>query len=139
MSPAVSKLDHQKSALSLYLSFPSVSFVDFKMSFGWSAGDVISAIQLTTKIITSLWSAGGSRANFQEIETELHDLQKALLEISELTGSPEQIPEIHALKFASCACGKTLQRFYEKLKPFEDSLGVASENGKFKAAPRMVR
>lgn len=109
------------------------------MSFGWSVGDVIAAIQLTTKVITSLSDANGSRTHFQELESELNGLQTALLDISDLTSCPEQIPEITALKFASCACGETIQRFYEKIKPFEEDLGVASKIRKLKAAPRMVR
>jgi hypothetical protein len=71
--------------------------------------------------------------------TELQGLEKALDEINELAKSSSDIPEISALKFASSACGDTLQRFYDKIKPFKESLGSVSTKGKVRAAPRMVR
>jgi hypothetical protein len=64
-----------------------------------------------------------------------------LFEIAHLAdgSSPAQIPEMRALKFVACSCEGTLKRFYEKIKPFEASLGIQSVSGKVKAAPRMVR
>jgi hypothetical protein len=109
------------------------------MSFGWSAGDIVAAIYLVNRIITSVGSVGGAREHFQELESELGSLLKALHEIAELTSLPGQIPEIIALKFAACLCEKTLKRFFEKIKPFDKTLGTASQTSKLKAAPRMVR
>jgi hypothetical protein len=56
-----------------------------------------------------------------------------------LAKSSSDMPEISALKFASSACGDTLQRFYDKIKPFKESLSNVSTKGKVRAAPRMVR
>lgn len=109
------------------------------MSFGWSAGDIVATINLVNRIITSVSSVGGAREHFQELESELAGLLQTLTEISELTSQPEQIPEIVALQFAACLCEDTLKRFYEKIKPFIVTLGVASQTSKLKAAPRMVR
>jgi hypothetical protein len=108
------------------------------MSFGWSAGDTFSAVKLINNIICSVQSTGGARDNFQELVTELHGLEKALIELDELAAMPGQVPEITALKFASCNCGAALERFYEKIRPFENSLGSKAQST-FKAAPRMVR
>lgn len=111
------------------------------MSFGWSAGDIVSAINLVNRITKSVNNAGGAREHFQELESELLSLSRALNEISALTSEPRQIPEIVALKFAACLCEDTLKRFYEKIKLFDSTLGVAagSRTGKVKAVPRMVR
>jgi len=109
------------------------------MSFGWSAGDIVAAINLVNKIIKSVSSVGGAREHFQELESELDGLLKALNEIGELSSLPEQIPEIIALKYAACLCEETLKRFYEKIKPFDAALGAASRSSRLKAAPRMVR
>ena len=108
------------------------------MSFGWSAGDLVSTVKLITSIITSLHHTRGSASYFQELELELQGLQRPLIEIDGLTGDNDQIPEICALKFASCGCKETLERFWEKLKPFEESLGAskAKGSGDWKAAPR---
>ena len=109
------------------------------MSFGWSAGDVVAAAKLINDIVSCIRDVGGAREHFRELVTELQGLKKALDEINELATSSREIPEISALKFASAACGDTLQRFYDKIKPFKQSLGSASTKGKVRAAPRMVR
>jgi hypothetical protein len=60
------------------------------MSFGWSAGDIVAAINFVSKIIRSVSSVGGAREHFQELESELGGLLKALNEIAELTSMPGQ-------------------------------------------------
>ena len=111
------------------------------MSYGWSAGDIVAAISLVNRIITCVGGTRGSREHFQELESELRGLSRALKEISELARIPDQIPDIVALKFAACLCGDTLDRFYEKIKPFDVSLGEMAPKGgsRIKAVPRMVR
>ncbi|KAH6667579.1 hypothetical protein B0J14DRAFT_659031 [Halenospora varia] len=109
------------------------------MSFGWSAGDIAAAVKLVNKIIHSVSNAGGAREHFQELESELKGLLRALHEISDLTSQPGQIPEIVALKFAACLCEDTLKAFFEKIKPFDRSLRAGSMTSKLKATPRMVR
>ena len=111
------------------------------MSFGWSAGDIVAAINLVNRIINSLGNAGGAREHFQELKTELLSLSKALDEISVLSSEPGQIPEIVALKFVACLCEDTLKQFYEKIKPFDTTLAIGAESriGKGKAVPKMVR
>jgi hypothetical protein len=109
------------------------------MSFGWSAGDIIAAINLVNKIIKSVGNTGGAREHFQELESELRGFLKALNEIAELASMPGQIPEILALKYAACLCEDTLKRFYDKIKHLDAALGAASGASKLKAAPRMVR
>jgi hypothetical protein len=113
--------------------------ISCEMSFGWSAGDIISAIALVNRIIKCVGNAGGAQEQFQELESELDGLLRALKDIKEVTSLPDQVPEIVALKFAACLCEETLKRFYEKIKPFDESLGVSSRKSKVKAAPRMVR
>jgi hypothetical protein len=108
-------------------------------SFGWSAGDIIATITLVNRVIQCIGGAHGAEEHFQELVSELQGLSRALSEISELVRTPGQTPEIQAIKFASCSCGETLQRFYEKIRPFEDSLGAYSTKSKLKSVPRMVR
>lgn len=108
-------------------------------SFGWSAGDILSTIALVNRVVQCIGGAHIARDHFQELLSELQGLSRALEEISELTKIPGQAPEIQALKFASCSCGETLQRFYEKIRPFEGTLGAASRQSRLKSAPRMVR
>jgi hypothetical protein len=108
-------------------------------SFGWSAGDIITTITLVNRIRQCLSGANDAREHFQELDAELKGLSRSLEEISALSQMPEQIPEIEALKFASCLCYEALRSFYGKIRPFEDSLGKATTISKIKASPRMVR
>lgn len=109
------------------------------MTFGWSAGDIVAAISLVNRITKSVSSAGGARNHFQELETELRGLSRAFCEISDLANAPNQMPEIVALRFAACVCEDALKRFYEKILPFDESLGRGSSISKLKATPRMAR
>ncbi|KAE9376260.1 hypothetical protein N431DRAFT_400365 [Stipitochalara longipes BDJ] len=108
-------------------------------SIGLSTGDVLSTIKLVNRVVQCVNGVRNAREDFQELLSELQGLSRALNEFSELTQVPNQTPEIRALKFASCSCDETLQRFYEKIQPFTGTLGVDSQRSKFKAAPRMVR
>jgi hypothetical protein len=87
------------------------------MSFGWSAGDIVAAIRLVNRIITSFGNIGGSREHFQELESELRGLSRALNEISELAGIPGQIPDIVALKFALASAETLWRDFMGGLSP----------------------
>jgi hypothetical protein len=108
------------------------------MSFGWSAGDIFAAIKLVNQITSCIGDIGGAREHFQELVAELQGLEDALTEIAKLASLSDHIPEIAALKFASSNCEDTLQRFYDKIRPFQDSLGSTTKS-KWKASPRMVR
>ncbi|KAJ6016553.1 hypothetical protein N7540_011144 [Penicillium herquei] len=109
------------------------------MSFGWSAGDIASAVKLVKSIISSLNNTTGAREEFRELESELLGLESALERIDSLTLPACQLPEIQVLKFVTCSCIGTLERFHKRVQPFEGSLSAQSKMKKLRAAPRMVR
>jgi hypothetical protein len=109
------------------------------MSFGWSVGDIVAAISLINQVIHCVKDVGGSQEHFQELQSELQGLQLALTNISSLASEPGQIPDIVALKFVACSCQETIQRFLQKIEPFNKSLGPGSQRSKLRTAPRMVR
>lgn len=87
------------------------------MSFGWSAGDVVSSISLINRISQCLGSIRGARSHFRELECELAGLKDALQEISNFADLPDQVPEIIALNIAACSCEGTLKTFCDKISP----------------------
>jgi hypothetical protein len=115
------------------------------MSFPFHTNDIRSTLNLITTIITFLHRTftSASHTQFQSLVQELQALQRSLTEIDALAGDETQIPEISALRFASCGCRETLERFWERLRPFEDVLGEGvgkrDAKGAWKKAPRMVR
>jgi hypothetical protein len=115
------------------------------MSFPFHTNDIHSTLNLISTIIASLHRTitSATHTHFQSLVQELQALQRSLTEIDALAGDETQIPEISALKFASCGCKETLERFWERLRPFEDVLGEGAgkrdAKGAWKKTPRMVR
>ena len=84
------------------------------MSLGWTIGDIYSALQLTNHIVAYVRNTRGPKEHFQKLVSELNGLELALCEITELTASPDQTPDIEALKFTSCHSEESLSRFLKK-------------------------
>jgi len=109
------------------------------MSFGFSAGDFLAAGKLIASVISSLPSVGGSASEYQELERELHGLQRALSEIEHLRGTPDQQISINAIKCAALNCQFVLEEFAGKVTKYEKSLGSGELVGKLRGLGRKVR
>lgn len=94
------------------------------MSFGFSAGDFISAAVLIKDVIAALRSS--STSEYQELLLELHSLQIALHEIEHLEPPPGQESKVNAVKAAALLCQYPLSEFNAKLKRYR-SLDTASQ------------
>ncbi|MCJ1422765.1 hypothetical protein MMC29_000645 [Sticta canariensis] len=100
------------------------------MSFGFSAGDFMTAGLLIKDIIRSLKDSGGALSEYQELDRELHGLQRALDVIEHLQCLPEQAPMVNGLKVAALNCQFVLDNFATKLKKYEASLDVGRSRGR---------
>jgi hypothetical protein len=118
-----------------FLTLTIHKFANYILQFSLERYYWIGFDTLPTNIITSLRHTQGSASHFQELELELQTLRRALIEIDMLTKEASQIPEICAPKFASCGCRETLERFWERARLLEESLGW----GVWKAARKMTR
>lgn len=108
------------------------------MSFGWSVGDVATAVSLVNRVIGCVRNVGGAQEHFQELESELFGLQSALNTINDLAKANPENLQIQALSSVSCTCKDTLERFREKIKPFENSFGSNVQKSRIRNSPRMV-
>ncbi|KAI9879741.1 MAG: hypothetical protein M1830_007366 [Pleopsidium flavum] len=109
------------------------------MSFGFSVGDFVAAGKLIASIISGLRSVGGSASEYQELERELHGLQRALSEIEHLRGTQEQQISINAIKCAALNCQYVLEEFAEKVTKYKKSLGFGERAGKLRKLERKAR
>ncbi|KIX92483.1 uncharacterized protein Z520_11803 [Fonsecaea multimorphosa CBS 102226] len=91
--------------------------------FGFSVGDFVTVIQLTSKIISSLKDVGGSSSEYQHSVIELESLKRLLEKVSQLTITEDNAVQVNALRGLALACEPCLQEFHGKLKSYEASIG----------------
>ena len=89
------------------------------MSFGWSAGDCFTAVNLVIEVFSSLKDSGGSRLEFQELLRELKGLKVAIQHIDNLqerTNTPSS--KLTKLKSIALACQVPLEEFFLKVNKY---------------------
>jgi hypothetical protein len=92
------------------------------MSFGWSAGDILAAIQLIVTLANTLEEATGSSSQYRDVVRELYSLEKALVEVKSLKFEEEQHHRQVALFGATLQCRETIDAFMQKIGKYQPSL-----------------
>ena len=88
------------------------------MSFGWSAGDLITGISFLAKIFRALDDSKGGKAAYSELARELSSLKDALETIGDHRTATESPPESPINK-AIDACQKCIDTFISRMKKFK--------------------
>ena len=94
------------------------------MSFGFSVGDFIAVGSLITDIASSLQEAGGSKSEYQEILRELEGLERALSYLDKVKSGDACSMNIASIKYAALSCRRPLEQFLNKIKKYDNALGV---------------
>jgi hypothetical protein len=109
------------------------------MSFGWSAGDIVSGIRTLVKVGKALKESGGAAREYQEtiafltsVETTLRGLDTVVVTNPDLTWKAELVEQGRLLKSA-------VDDFKTKVDKYDLSLGSASERKKARRIPREVQ
>ena len=92
------------------------------VGFGFSAGDVIAALDLVTTIVSALRESGGSSAEYQALVSQLYTLETALLRVKRLEIDESQYAEVIALRQAAAQCQTTIDAFWKKIQKYQPSL-----------------
>jgi hypothetical protein len=92
------------------------------MSFGFSVGDFISALELVGAIIASLREVGGAKAQFRELTRELFGLETALLRAKLLEFNEDLHEDYIALTQAACQCQVTIDDFWKQANRYQQHL-----------------
>jgi hypothetical protein len=96
-------------------------------AFGFSVGDVVSAIQLITKVAKALKETGGASQDFQLLLQELQQLEIILEQLQHVPGTTSAIPShLNAVKAVALAVQVPLKEFLAKIEKFGRAL--SSEN-----------
>jgi hypothetical protein len=106
--------------------------------FGFSVGDFISAIQLVSDVVQALKDSAGSSSHFVELIRELYSLERALLEVKNLSVSSIQEPELAAIKQAGAQCLGTIEEFLKKNLKFFRTLREGGSSSKLRDALHKV-
>ena len=92
------------------------------MSFGFSVGDFVAALQLVGTVIDAIRDSGGSRTEYRELINELYGLETALLRVKQLEFEEDQRSEYIALRQAAAQCQTTIDAFCARIKKYQKSL-----------------
>jgi hypothetical protein len=84
------------------------------MSFGFSAGDFIAALELIGTVINALRESGVSGTQYRELINQLYSLETALLQVKQLELEEEQRSEYIALRQSASQCQRTIDNFWKK-------------------------
>lgn len=111
-----------------------------KMSFGWSAGDVIAAINLLVKVAGALQEAGGASAEYQDAVGFLSTLRTTLEHLTSLDALSLEPRKAENLRRQCEQIRGPLRAFLDDATArFEASLGSAGRRSKVLTAPRKIQ
>lgn len=119
--------------------FPNISKQNYKMSFGWSAGDIIAAITVLVKVGKALRESDGAASDYQDTFHFLTSLDKTLTGLTTiLQRNPGLQWETELIEQGS-NLRTSIEAFDTKIKKYDLSLNAASERKKARKIPREIQ
>ncbi|KAG4439656.1 hypothetical protein IFR05_004853 [Cadophora sp. M221] len=110
------------------------------MSFGWSVGDLIAAINLLTKIGGALREAGGASSEYQDATSFLSTLQITLENLKSLDTISIDVHKVDNLRQQCEHIQVPLATFLDNVnRRYEASLGSLSQCSRLLCAPRKIQ
>ncbi|KAJ5733733.1 hypothetical protein N7493_002519 [Penicillium malachiteum] len=91
------------------------------MSFGWSAGDIVAAINLLVDVASALSDVDGAKSRYQQDVSYLRDLANVLSDLKTLSLDQMVLSHVSALRDFIC---EFQRRLYDR---FEKDLGKAQD------------
>lgn len=100
------------------------------MAFGWSAGDILSAINLIIKIANALDEVSGSSKEFREASSFLRDLNSALTPLQTFTALDTRPAYKTEIQQQVEAIRRPIETFIndKDVKELQKDLGVVNES-----------
>ncbi|KAL5350845.1 hypothetical protein ACLOAV_004416 [Pseudogymnoascus australis] len=102
------------------------------MSFGFSAGDFIAALELVATVIDALRESGGASSEYREIVRQLYSLETALIRVKRLEVDPAQNAELVSLQQAAAQCQQTIDDFLKKVQKYQPHLRAGCSSSRLK-------
>ena len=109
-------------------------------AFGFSAGDFISAIELTIKIIKALRETGGASAECRMVLQDLQNLQQVLQLLQDLRPADGNLSHVNAIRGLAITCLIPLKEFAEKIdRSYGSMASVSSSDHVFRRSSKKVQ
>lgn len=102
------------------------------MSFGFSVGDFITALELVATVIDALRESGGASSEYREIIRQLYSLETALISVKRLEVDPAQNAELVSLQQAAAQCRLTIDSFWKKVQKYQPHLRAGGSSSRLK-------
>ena len=110
------------------------------MSFGWSAGDIVAALNLLHKVVLALKDAGGASSDYQDVSSFLNVLTVTLQHLKVLQAAPLNLDLAKSLRDLCEQVQGPLTSFCERIRTsFERDLGADSTRLKLLTASRKLQ
>ena len=111
------------------------------MSFGWSAGDVATAIRLLYKVGVALKEAGGASSEYQDTTSFLQTLTRTLEHLNALQNTQLDPGIANNLREQCEQIRKPLEEFLRDVEKYESGLGVQAQSKRRKilSVPRKLQ
>ncbi|KAL2064535.1 hypothetical protein VTL71DRAFT_3672 [Oculimacula yallundae] len=97
------------------------------MSFGWSAGDIASAISILIDVVQALDEADGASADYRKVSTFLASLTSTLSTLQILSNMPAALSVSLSDKIKEIQ--EPVEQFQENIKKYKEKLGVPPTTG----------
>jgi hypothetical protein len=109
------------------------------MSFGWSAGDIVAAIDTLITIGKALKESGGSATEFQNAIVFITGVGKTVTGIRTiLQANPDLVWEADLAEQAT-NLKTAVEEFHKKVKKYDASLGIDTKRAKIKRIPKEIQ
>jgi hypothetical protein len=92
------------------------------MSFGFSVGDFVAALELVGTVIRALRETGGAKSRLREVVNELYSLERAILQVKQLEFDAAEESEYQALCAVAAQCHETIDTFYRSASRYTKRL-----------------
>lgn len=109
------------------------------MSFGWSAGDIFTAVKTLAKVGKALKESRGAATEYQEVVNFLKSVSRTLTGIQNLlqdnpnlSWEADLVEQGNILKFA-------IKDFEKRIKKYDNSLNIDTERKKEERIPQKVQ
>jgi hypothetical protein len=102
------------------------------MSFGFSVGDFITAVDLIAQVASTLREAGGSASQYQHVTSKLGFLDRAIRDVNRLEPVAGLEVTLEAIKTTALSCQVPLLKYLEDISRYNASLGPGKSSGVMK-------
>ena len=94
------------------------------MSFGWSVGDLIIAIELCVKVASAFKDSTGSVKKYQLLVLQLNGIEETLRYLQSLPISSHNDKHVETIRKMASVAALPLQNFIKKLRKYDNGLAA---------------